>query len=434
VAIVINGIVFSWIQNLQDYKPHWRTLTRIIDSEVRPKDPLLAVHGYWTNGYFYYSTYDHPISEFDSFMKRATQEPSRLFLLQFNKTKPEDAVFPRLLPAVLDNCSTTTVLFQDDWYTFSLHRGVDLEKLQQWYALRENAGRDEIAGEEYLAFLGAESELLDDNPAFGGLQIDGRQSLFRWTIGEKTVFHFPISLEPGIYILGLKAHFSHPEEITEFNLEIEANDCFYERRKAATAYSPFYSYVLFQRPQNSLTVSLHSSTWIPKAYQLGDDERPLGFHFHWLSFRRADLTPFRKKGYLAFYDIGSPSDKTLVNEGWYSAETYDETALRWTWYNAVITLPLLEEAEQVKTLILNCISKYPDSISNPTLEISVNGSILPPVAIKNGWHEYSIPVPPLFHAGPNKLCIRTPIWVPAETIDSRDWRELGIQVNWIAVQ
>ncbi len=434
VTIAINGIAFAWIQNLQDHKPHWRKLTRIIDLEVRPEDPLLAIRSLWRNGYFYYSTYDHPIIEFRSFMEQPEEKPQRFFLLQFNRTEPEDAVFPRLLLPVLDHCSTSTVLFKDDWYTFSIHRGADFEKLRRWYSLREDASRDELIAQEFLVFLGAESESLNGNPGFGALQIDAEQSPYRWTVGEDSVFHFPLTLEPGLYLLGLKARFSHPDEITDYNLEIEVNDCFYERRKAVDAYTPFYFYVLFQQPQNSLTVSWHSSTWIPKAFHRSDDERPLGFHFHWLSYAHADLKPFRRTGYLAFYDIGSPADKTLVNEGWYSAEIYDETTFRWTWHTAVITLPLLEEAAQVKTLVLNFISGFPDSIPSPMLEISINGTPLPPVLIENGWVERAIPVPPVFHAGPNRVSIRSPIWVPAETLDSEDWRELGIQINWIALR
>ncbi len=434
VTIAINGIAFACMQNLQNHKPHWRKLSRIIDLEVRAEDPLLAVENYWMNGYFYYSTRDHPIVEFSSFMENSAERPQRFFLLQYNKTKTEDTVFPQLLLPVLDHCSTSTVLFQDGWYTFSIHRGADFEQLRRWYSLREDVSRDELVAQEFLVFLGAESASLDGNPGFGALQIDGEQSPYRWTVGEDTVFHFPVSLEPGLYLLGLNARFFHPEEITDCNLEIEVNDCFYERRKAVNAYTPFYFYVLFQRPQNSLTVSWHSPTWIPKAYYRSDDKRPLGFHFHWLSYAYADLKPFRKTGYLAFYDIGSPADKTLVNEGWYSAETYDETTFRWTWHTAVITLPLLEEAAQVKTLVLNFISRFPSSIPSPMLEININGTPLPPVLIENGWLERTIPVPPVFHAGPNKVCIRSPIWVPAETLDSKDWRELGIQINWIALR
>lgn len=433
VTIAINGIAFSWIQNLQEHKPHWRKLTRIIDLEVRPEDPLLAIGSHWMNSYLYYSRYDHPIIELSSFMEQAEEKPQRFFLFQINNAKPEDAVFPRLLLALLDHCSTSTVLF-DDTYTFSIHRGTDFEKLRRWYSLREDASRDELASQEFLVFLGAESESFDHNPGFGALGIDSEYSPYRWTVGEQNVFRFPVALQPGLYLLGLKARFSHPEEITDYNLEIEVNDCFYEQRKAVTTYSPFYFYVLFQRPQNSLTVSCHSSTWIPKAYIRSDDERTLGFHFHWVSYAHADLKPFRKKGYLAFYDIGSPADKTLVNEGWYPAEAYDETTFRWTWHTAVITLPLLEEAAQVKTLVMNFISKFPDSIQSPMLEISINGTPLPPVLIENGWVERTIPVPPVFHTGPNRVCIRTPIWVPAETLDSRDWRELGIHINWIALR
>lgn len=434
LTIAINGLAFAWIQNLQNNKPHWRKLTRIIDLEVRPDDPLVAVEDYWMNGYFHYSPYDHPIVEFDTFMQGTVDKLPRLFLLQYNKTKPEDAVFPQFLLAVLDQYSTSTVLFRDDWYTFSLHRDVDFKNLQRWYSLRVNASRDELAGQDFLAFLGAESASLDDNPAFGALQIDGHQSPYRWTIGEETVFHFPVTLDPGLYLLGLKARFSHPEEITDYNFEIEVNDCFYERRKAVNAYSPFYYYVLFRRPQNSLMVSCHTSTWVPKTYYGNNDERHLGFNFHWLSFANVDLNPFRKKGYLAFYDIGSPADKTLVNEGWYSAEHYDGTSFRWTWHTATITLPLMDEAAQVKDLVLNFISKYPESVTSPILQISINGVLMPPVTLENGWFERTIPVPPVFTPGPNKVCIHCPIWVPSETGDSRDARELGIQINWIALR
>jgi mannosyltransferase len=434
-VFAINSLAFASVQDFQNNKPHWRKLTKIVDLEVNTEDPLLAVEDYWMNGYFYYSNRDHPIIDFGSFMERSTETPSRIFLLQYNKTVPEDAVFPRFLLDVLDQCSTTSVvLFQDDWYTFSLHEGVDFERLRRWYSLRENAARQELSNQHFLAFLGAESESLENNSTFGSLQIDGEQSPYRWTIGEKIAFHFPLAFEPGLYLLGLKARFPHPKQITDYHLEVEVNGCFQERRKAVSAYSPFYFYVQIERPQSALTVSCRSSTWIPKAYGLGNDERPLGFHFHWLSWAHADMKPFHKDGYLAFYDIGSPDDTTLVNERWYAPEAHGQTTFRWTWHTAVITLPLPEEAEQVKMLILNFISKFPDVIATPMLKISINEIQLPPIMIENGWVERSIRVPPVFRPGPNKVRLMCPAWVPAEVSDSKDWRELGIQVNWIALR
>jgi hypothetical protein len=149
-----------------------------------------------------------------------------------------------------------------------------------------------------------------------------------------------------------------------------------------------------------------------------------------------EIAPRRAHPLPLTIDIG-PRDFGWRLGGFYDAEDVRGVGARWTGETADIDLPRIAGATRVR-LVLRVAAPRPAGRPPAATTVSIDGRVVGLAAnLSPDFRDVALALDPAalrrIQAGPTKLTLRTPPFVPAET-GGTDTRRLGVMVDWVRLE
>jgi hypothetical protein len=148
------------------------------------------------------------------------------------------------------------------------------------------------------------------------------------------------------------------------------------------------------------------------------------------------IAPRRAHALPVTIDIG-PRDFGSRLDGFYDAEDVRGVGARWTGETADIELPRIAAANRVR-LVLRIAAPRPSDEPPAATTVSIDGRVVGLAAnLSPDFRDVALALDPAavrrIEAGPTKLTLRTPPFVPADT-GGADARHLGVMVDWLRLE
>jgi hypothetical protein len=148
------------------------------------------------------------------------------------------------------------------------------------------------------------------------------------------------------------------------------------------------------------------------------------------------VAPRRAHALPVTIDIG-PRDFGSRLDGFYDAEDVRGVGARWTAETADIELPRIGGAARAR-LILRIAAPRPTGEPPAATTVSIDGRVVGLAAnLSPDFRDVALALDPAavrrIEAGPTKLTLRTPPFVPADTAGT-DTRRLGVMVDWLRLE
>ncbi|MCD6384996.1 hypothetical protein J7M23_04385, partial [Candidatus Sumerlaeota bacterium] len=440
IILLLMLMVSSLVQSIKPWTPSWTTLTNVIDTYVKDDDLLLANPYNWMLGYYYYSGRKHPAENFNYVFNDPERNPDRFYLFQTNAVDESGVGFPAYLPRVLKEFGKQRILYRDDAYTFAYYEDVDFKKFRAFVRDEFRKRKELEQRDDFVYTLFADEDQLNNNYLFTQKFYDRQVWVYREFTKECVPFEVKKELSPGYYQLRMRASEYLAPEIPPRKVSIRVDDI-----ASITAEGDEYLFWYYSLPfqlkekRDNLRIEVECPLVCPADYLDTKDIRKIGLRFYWLILARIDLDKYRNKnGFTYYYDIGTTdTDGICMGSGVYGYLEYDlGEGFRWTNGRGNFFFIVDEQdRDEVNELVLNLRQNHPDPAYNPEVKIFINGQPSATFTVGKAFEDYAIKgVGDMLHNGINRLKILSPYWVPKEVLNTKDDRELGVQVNYIALR
>jgi hypothetical protein len=136
-------------------------------------------------------------------------------------------------------------------------------------------------------------------------------------------------------------------------------------------------------------------------------------------------------------DVGVRDDLHVLR--FHAKEESQGHTFRWSRDRSYISIVHLTPANRTLTIWMNNGGRPPNA-SPANVRVSLDGHPLGWVRVTDGFHPYTLPIPPDVAAAasasgePVRLTLETPTWNPLRALGAPDDRDLGVMVDRVAIQ
>ena len=147
------------------------------------------------------------------------------------------------------------------------------------------------------------------------------------------------------------------------------------------------------------------------------------------------VSVLRPLSYPLKIDIGTPEAEDFMGEGFYPPEMHlDEIPVCWTEARAEVFLPLAAKEMKGTVIAIGYIGVRPPSALPATVTVSLDGKMVGEFSLESGERRVEISLPPdLIEEAVVPLVLTVKPWRPADHLPVKDYRELGLMLDYIEI-